>query len=86
MTPGLAVFLSSIGIYGLMSYVVSRRTDEIGIRMALGAVRENLWWFGIREILFLAAIGVAIGMREAALSPACSSASRVPILPVCLPW
>jgi predicted permease len=61
----LAVFLSSIGIYGLMAYVVSRRTNEIGIRMALGAARANVRWLVMREILFLVAIGVAIGIPAA---------------------
>jgi predicted permease len=58
----LAVFLSSIGIYGLMSYVVSRRTNEIGIRMALGAARSNVCWLILREILLLVAIGIALGI------------------------
>jgi predicted permease len=58
----LAVFLSCIGIYGLMSYMVSRRTNEIGIRMALGARRSNVRWLVMREILLLVAIGVAIGV------------------------
>jgi ABC-type antimicrobial peptide transport system permease subunit len=57
----LAVFLSAIGIYGLMSYVVSRRTNEIGIRMALGAERAAIRWMVIREILLLIAAGIAIG-------------------------
>ncbi len=58
----LAVFLSCIGIYGLMSYVVTRRTNEIGIRMALGAERSQVRWLVMREILLLVAIGVAIGV------------------------
>jgi predicted permease len=58
----LAVFLSCIGIYGLMSYVVSRRTNEIGIRMALGAERSNVRWLIMREIVVLIGIGVAIGI------------------------
>jgi ABC-type antimicrobial peptide transport system permease subunit len=58
----LAVFLSSIGIYGLMSYVVSRRTNEIGIRMALGADRSRISWQVMREIALLVGIGIAIGV------------------------
>jgi predicted permease len=61
----LAVFLSAIGIYGLMSYVVSRRTNEIGIRMALGAGRSDVRWLVLREIAMLVAIGIAIGIPAA---------------------
>jgi predicted permease len=57
----LAVFLSAIGIYGLMSYNVSRRTNEIGIRMALGAERAGVHWMVMREIILLVITGVAIG-------------------------
>lgn len=58
----LAVFLSSIGIYGLMSYMVSRRTNEIGIRIAIGASRADVRWLVMREIVLLIAIGAAIGI------------------------
>ena len=61
----LAVFLSSIGIYGLMSYMVSRRTNEIGIRMALGAERSNVRNLVLREIVILVAIGIVIGIPAA---------------------
>jgi ABC-type antimicrobial peptide transport system permease subunit len=64
----LAIFLSAIGIYGLMSYVVSRRTNEIGIRMALGAERMHVRWLVMREVLVLVAIGIAVGIPAALLS------------------
>jgi predicted permease len=57
----LAAFLVSIGIYGLLSYAVARRTSEIGVRMALGARRFSVLWLILREILVLVAIGIAIG-------------------------
>jgi ABC-type antimicrobial peptide transport system permease subunit len=57
----LAVFLSCIGLYGLMSYVVGRRTGEIGIRMALGAGRSQVGWQVMREMLLLLAVGIAVG-------------------------
>ena len=58
----LAVFLSCIGIYGLMSYIVSSRTHEIGIRMALGAARFDTGWLVMREIILLVTVGIAIGV------------------------
>lgn len=58
----LAVFLSCIGIYGLMSYMVSRRTNEIGIRIAIGATRANVLWLVMREIVLLVAIGIVVGI------------------------
>jgi predicted permease len=61
----LAAFLACIGIYGLTSYAVTRRTNEIGIRMALGAETSGVLWMVMRESLTLAAIGVAIGIPVA---------------------
>jgi predicted permease len=61
----LAVFLACIGIYGLMSYAVSRRTSEIGIRMALGAGQLEVLWLILRESLMLAGLGVGVGLAAA---------------------
>jgi len=64
----LAAFLAAVGIYGVVSYGVSRRTDEFGIRMALGAERGAVLWMVVREASRLAMIGVGAG---AALAIAC---------------
>jgi predicted permease len=58
----MAVFLSCIGLYGLMSYLVGRRTGEIGIRMALGASRSEVAWQVLREIALLLIAGIVIGL------------------------
>ena len=62
----LALILASIGIYGMMSYTVSRRTNEIGIRMALGAHASTVLGMILRESLSLTLIGVTIGLAAAA--------------------
>jgi predicted permease len=62
---GLAVLLAAIGLFGLMSYSVSRRTNEIGIRMALGAQRGDVLRLVMRESMILVVLGVAIGVAVA---------------------
>jgi predicted permease len=62
----LALILASIGIYGIMAYTVSRRTNEIGIRMALGARSTQVLSMVIRETFLLAFIGILTGLAAAA--------------------
>lgn len=61
----LATVLASIGLYGVMAFLVARRTREIGIRMALGALVGNVIWIVLREAMLIVGIGVAIGLPAA---------------------
>jgi predicted permease len=63
----MALALGVIGIYGVISYAVSQRTREIGIRLALGAPGSELKWMFVRSALLLTGAGVAIGMGTAAV-------------------
>jgi len=62
---GLGLLLAAVGIYGLMAFLVGRRTAEIGVRMALGAQREGIFRLVIGRALWLTAIGMVIGIAGA---------------------
>jgi ABC-type antimicrobial peptide transport system permease subunit len=59
---GLGLLLSIVGIYGVIANLTTERTQEIGIRMALGAQEGDVVWLFLRNGVFLAAIGTAIGL------------------------
>jgi predicted permease len=61
----LATVLAAVGLYGVMAFLVARRTREIGIRIALGAVTGNVVGLVVREVLLLVGIGVALGISAA---------------------
>jgi predicted permease len=63
-----ALVLACIGLYGVTSYSVSRRTNEIGIRVALGARRAQVLWLVLRQVLLLGAAGLTIGIPLALLA------------------
>jgi len=67
----LALLLTTIGLYGVMTYNVARRTNEIGIRMALGAQKRQVLWMVLRESLLLLGVGVILGV------PATIAATRL---------
>ena len=61
----LATMLAAVGLYGVMSFLVARRTREIGVRMALGARARNVVWLVVRDVLVLVGLGLAIGLPAA---------------------
>src|SRR5262249_6391589 len=61
----LALLLASVGLYGILAYSVTRRTREIGIRMALGSARQAVLWLIVREALGVVAIGSTAGILMA---------------------
>jgi len=63
----VALLLAAVGIYGLMAYAVSQRTQEIGLRLALGSGKHRVIWLILKEASVLSAIGLAIGFAGSAL-------------------
>ncbi len=76
----LALTLVCVGLYGMMSYTVSRRTGEIGIRMALGARRASILGMVLRDVLRLAAIGVTLGIAASLLTAKLADAAVAGLL------
>jgi predicted permease len=62
---GFALVLASIGLYGVTSYSVTRRTAEVGIRVAVGAQPRQIVWLILRRVLLLAGLGVLVGIPVA---------------------
>jgi len=79
---GMALLLGIIGIYGVISYAVSQRTREIGIRMALGAQREELTRMFVRQGLALAITGVTLGLATAFMTMRLMSSLLFNVSPV----
>jgi predicted permease len=77
----LGLTLAAVGLYGLMSYLVARRTAEIGIRMALGAQRKDVAWLVLRQTLGLVLAGVAIGLPAAVAAARLVSARLFGVTP-----
>src|SRR5581483_10404958 len=62
---GLAVLLAGVGVYGVLGYLISRRTQEIGVRLAMGATSGDVVWMFLREAAGLAAVGLVAGVAGA---------------------
>jgi ABC-type antimicrobial peptide transport system permease subunit len=85
ITATIAMFLSLVGIYGVVSYAVAQRRREIGIRLALGAPQGNLRRMFVRHALVMAGFGVAIGLGAATVLTRLIESQLFGITPLDLP-
>jgi ABC-type antimicrobial peptide transport system permease subunit len=58
----LATMLAAVGVYALMAFAVTRRTQEIGVRVALLAQHSDVMWLVLRQVLLMVAIGICVGL------------------------
>jgi ABC-type antimicrobial peptide transport system permease subunit len=65
LLAAIGVILSAVGVYGVMAYAVTQRTQEIGVRMAVGAQRSQVSWLFLRRCLWQLAVALAIGLPGA---------------------
>jgi ABC-type antimicrobial peptide transport system permease subunit len=79
---GLGLLLAAMCLYAVVSYAVSRRTNELGIRIALGARPGDLTWLVVRDVTAMAAAGIAIGTFLCWTAVALLETSAAPILGV----
>jgi hypothetical protein len=59
---GLATLLAMVGLYGVVAYMVAKRTREIGIRMAIGALTHDVLWLVLRDVVWMVAAGIALAL------------------------
>ena len=82
---GLALLLAGIGVYGVVTYSVTQRTAELGLRIALGASRAGLLWLVVRGTLTLIVIAVVLGVTAAFMTSSLLSSFLFGIQPA-EPW
>ena len=78
---GIALLLAAVGLYGVMAYSITQRTQEIGIRMALGARPLSVIWLAVRGGVTFALVGLAIGLIAAGVLARLASAALVAVSP-----
>jgi ABC-type antimicrobial peptide transport system permease subunit len=74
---GIGLVLAAVGIYGVIAYFVTRRTQEIGVRMALGATRRDVVMLVVRQAAWPVGVGIAAGLALSALTARVLSAQLV---------